>query len=68
MEIPDIIGRDYFKSLLDSALAVNKASLVTVYGRRRVGKTYLIKSYLHNQMSFQYQGIHNVTSEVQLEK
>lgn len=68
MDAPEIIGRDYFKSLLDSALEANKASLVTVYGRRRVGKTYLIKTYLHSQMSFQYQGIHNVTSEIQLEK
>ena len=39
-----------------------------MYGRRRVGKTYLVKRYLHNLLSFQYQGIHNVNSNVQLSK
>ena len=54
--------------MIDNALHYHKASLVTLYGRRRVGKTYLLKSYLHNQISFQYSGIHNVTSNVQLLK
>jgi AAA+ ATPase superfamily predicted ATPase len=39
-----------------------------VYGRRRVGKTYLVKSYLQDRISFQYQGIHHVTSSVQLSR
>jgi hypothetical protein len=68
MEVREIIGREVFKSILDNALESNKASLVAVYGRRRVGKTYLVKTYLHDRMSFQYQGIHNVSPVVQLDK
>lgn len=68
MEAPEIIGRDAFKSILDDALGSPKASLGTVYGRRWVGKTYFVKTYLSACMNFQYQGIHNVTSAVQLDK
>lgn len=68
MDHAEIIGRDVYKSMIDSALNSNKASLVAMYGRRRVGKTYLVRSYLHNQITFQYVGIHNVTSNVQLSK
>jgi len=62
METAAIIGRTVYKSILDAALEPGKASLVAIYGRRRVGKTFLVKTYLHGRMSFQYQGIHNVTS------
>jgi uncharacterized protein len=64
----EVIGRYDSKALLDKAFEDNKASLITVYGRRRVGKTYLIKAYMAERISFQYSGIHNVTTEVQLEK
>lgn len=50
------------------ALEENRACLVSIYGRRRVGKTFLVKAYLQEVMSFQYQGIHHVSSEVQLEQ
>ncbi|MFT3681667.1 MAG: ATP-binding protein [Ferruginibacter sp.] len=63
-----VIGRQAAKDILDKALDNNKASLVTVYGRRRVGKTYLIKQHLEKYISFQYQGIHNITTELQLDK
>lgn len=68
MEYTEIIGREAHKRLIDNAINYHKASLVAMYGRRRVGKTYLVKRYLHDKMSFQYSGIHNVTSTVQLSK
>ena len=64
----EIIGRESAKYILGRALEAKKASLVTVYGRRRVGKTYLINTYLRDSISFHYQGIHNITTELQLDK
>lgn len=64
----EIIGRDDSKNTLDKAFTDDKASLVAVYGRRRIGKTYLIKTHMSDRISFQYFGIHNITTEVQLEK
>ena len=40
MEV-NIIGREEEKLLLDSIIANKKADLAAVYGRRRIGKTYL---------------------------
>lgn len=40
-----IFGRDREVALLDAVCASNKAELVALYGRRRVGKTYLIREY-----------------------
>lgn len=33
-----------------------KAELVAIYGRRRVGKTYLIKSFFNQQFDFYFTG------------
>lgn len=64
---PEIIGREAEKAILDDIIATNNAELVAVYGRRRVGKTYLIRTYLKPQISFEFSGIHNITTELQLE-
>ncbi len=41
-----IIGRRRETALLDDVLQSDRAELVAIYGRRRVGKTYLIRNYL----------------------
>ncbi len=66
MEETNIIGRDDEKLLLAGILANTKADLVAVYGRRRIGKTYLIRSYLKKHIALEYSGIHNVETAVQL--
>ncbi|MBX9783503.1 MAG: ATP-binding protein [Chitinophagaceae bacterium] len=63
-----VTGREAEKAILDSITASSKASLVAVYGRRRVGKTYLIRTCLQKQMVFQFSGVHYVTTEIQLEQ
>lgn len=47
--IPSIIGRDLEIKLLDRLYNSPKAELISVYGRRRVGKTYLINQYFKNK-------------------
>jgi uncharacterized protein len=61
-----VIGRENEKELLEEVMAGTKAHLVAVYGRRRVGKTYLIRSCLRQHISFEFSGIHNVDTETQL--
>ncbi|HTN39238.1 MAG TPA: hypothetical protein VL053_19305 [Arachidicoccus sp.] len=41
-----LIGREEEKQELKDLLKSKKAELLAVYGRRRVGKTYLIQNYL----------------------
>jgi uncharacterized protein len=66
MKEPFIIGREEEKLLLEQITANRKADLVAVYGRRRIGKTYLIRSFLKKHIVLEYSGIHNVETEIQL--
>lgn len=43
-----------------------KSEFVAVYGRRRVGKTYLIREVFHEQFAFQLTGLANATMQDQL--
>jgi len=49
--MPDdvIIGREKELEILESALESHSAKFIAVYGRRRVGKTYLIKQFFSKQ-------------------
>jgi len=47
-----IIGRETEIRLLDELYASGKPELVAVYGRRRVGKTFLIKSLFMDKFDF----------------
>ena len=51
-----LIGRKREKQLLLDYYHSSKAELVAVYGRRRVGKTYLIRETFENQFFFYYTG------------
>lgn len=61
-----IIGRTAEQSILSKALASDEAELIAVFGRRRVGKTYLIREYYHKQMLFDFSGVHNESLQKQL--
>lgn len=45
----DILGRSNELKLLESSLHSNQPEFIAIYGRRRVGKTYLIKTYFSHQ-------------------
>lgn len=66
MEKNSIIGRKYEQRIIDSYLQSNKAELIAVYGRRRVGKTFLVKSIFENKFDFSFTGLYNVTRAVHL--
>ena len=62
-----IIGRETEKELLSEVLNSGSSELIAVYGRRRVGKTFLIRNAYEKQMSFEFSGIHNALLNQQLE-
>lgn len=61
------IGRTEEKGLLFRALNSNEPELVAVYGRRRVGKTFLINHVFGDHIIFECSGIHNASTRKQLE-
>ena len=62
----DIIGREREISKLDDALKSKRAEFIAVYGRRRVGKTYLVRELLKGHFTFYCSGKENVTKSIQL--
>ena len=63
----DIAGREEERILLSKIEQSGEPELIAVYGRRRVGKTYLIRYAYRKQMAFECSGIHNATLHQQLE-
>ena len=61
-----IIGRKYEQELLKKYYNSNKSELVAVYGRRRVGKTHLIKNTFSGNFDFWITGIYMASRNVQL--
>lgn len=66
MESP-LIGRKPEIEILKKALASGEAEMVAVYGRRRVGKTFLIKSVYQRQIVFEITGIQHAPYEEQMQ-
>ncbi len=58
-ELDAIIGREDEKEILQHCLSSNKPEFLVVYGRRRVGKTYLIKEFFEKKFSFYSTGVNS---------
>jgi len=63
----DFIGREAELALLQKIAQSEEAELIALYGRRRVGKTFLIRHAFKKQLVFEYSGIHGATLNQQLE-
>lgn len=61
-----IIGREKEKGDLDRCMNSNRSEFVIVYGRRRVGKTFLVDNYFHGKYDFTFVGGHRLTKVKQL--
>lgn len=63
-----IIGREYEQKLLLKVFNSNEAAFIALYGRRRVGKTYLIREFFKDKscIFFRASGIHKATLKKQL--
>ena len=66
IQMSNLIGRlreiDALRAKIDS----NRSEFIAVYGRRRVGKTYLIRTAFHQKFTFQVTALGNATLQQQL--
>lgn len=62
-----LIGREKEQQILTATLLSEEAELLAIYGRRRVGKTYLIRQFYEKSLCFEFSGQHNATLQEQLE-
>lgn len=62
----EFIGRQSELEKLSVVAESNASEFVAIYGRRRVGKTMLVRNYFKDQFSFQATGIANSTLKNQL--
>ena len=58
-----IIGRKQEIEELERLYGSNRAEFVAIYGRRRVGKTFLIKQTLKDRFTFQHTGVSPVDQQ-----
>lgn len=61
-----IIGREEEIEILKSKFASSKSEFVALYGRRRVGKTFLIRSVFDGKFTFRLTGMAQVNLQEQL--
>jgi len=62
-----ITGRIVEQKILSARLATTESELIAIYGRRRVGKTYLVRTFLKDAIIFEFTGIHEAKMKTQLE-
>lgn len=61
-----VVGRKEETKILDHKLSTASPELIAVYGRRRVGKTFLIRTHLKENIVFELTGIHGAKMSDQL--
>ena len=61
-----IIGRAFEQHKLTEIIESGKAEFVAIYGRRRVGKTFLVKEFFDNKFAFYATGLANSNTKTQL--
>ena len=66
MEHPEIAGRFEEIKILNQILASDEAEFIAVYGRRRIGKTYLVKKFFSKHICFALTGMFRVPLQNQL--
>jgi uncharacterized protein len=62
----NLTGRVEEIEILEKVKSSNKSEFVAVYGRRRVGKTYLIKQFFQEKFTFYFTGMANANTSLQL--
>ena len=63
-----MIGRKREIGMLRKAAESGQSEFVAVYGRRRVGKTFLVRETFNSRFVFQHSGVANSGTKIQLER
>jgi len=53
----ELIGRKEEKETFKYCLNSSESKLIAVYGRRRVGKTFLVRKYFQSKIKFEIAGL-----------
>lgn len=61
-----LIGRENEQAILMKALHSQEAEMVAIIGRRRVGKTFLVRSVYAEKIKFEITGLQNATTRSQI--
>ena len=64
----EILGRVLEKNRLTDTLNSHRSELVAVYGRRRIGKTYLIREFFSERIIFSFTGLSDESKLKQIKK
>ncbi len=62
-----VIGRNYEKDFLTKKLSSNESELIAIIGRRRIGKTFLVRQTYANHINFDMVGLQNGILHEQLQ-
>ena len=62
-----LIGRERECEELRWAMDSNRSELVILYGRRRIGKTFLVRKFFGDTYSFHFVGAHKQKKDIQLQ-
>ncbi|MEM6965645.1 MAG: ATP-binding protein [Bacteroidota bacterium] len=65
--INTLIGRKKEQAILKKALVSHESEMVAVFGRRRVGKTFLVRSVYEKKITLEFTGVQNATRQEQIE-
>ncbi len=63
-----IIGREHEIAELQKAYNADESKFVAIFGRRRVGKTYLVRETFQDKFAFAFSGMANVSTKEQLHR
>jgi uncharacterized protein len=66
IKMDQIVGRKEEIKLLERLKVEQTPAFVAFYGRRRVGKTYLVREVMQNDFAFYITGVENISNKVQL--
>ena len=58
-----IIGRKAEQEILRQRIESKSPELIAIYGRRRIGKTYLVRQYFNDTFCFYSTGIYQGTKK-----
>jgi hypothetical protein len=64
--VQKLIGRLEEQAVLRKVLRGNEPEFLALYGRRRVGKTFLIREFFREAIRFELTGIHDASRSLQL--
>lgn len=62
-----IVAREEERKTLEGCLTSDRSEFVAVYGRRRIGKTFLVRETFGDAITFQHAGLANGNAKKQLE-